>query len=715
MRSRASNPLTPLPLDPFCSPSDTSHSHSRLSRKEVTSVPLTRYIRIIRSHPASEVYVTGTFDNWSKSAKLENENGVFKKRVELPSAEKAIAYKFVVDDKWVNDHTKPTETDSEGNVNNILKPEEIETSSSAGTQHGSSGIAGALMSGATPNSSTAERAGQAPLEGDKSATSDSLPGTWPPETPQEESKGFMEEPFSSPDSVSHPLELFPGDIVPDYSTYLSATVNSGSSNAESLKKSAGNGAQSFGVSPLPATGGHGNPVQVKPGESLPASDSYTSNTTDSHVKLDKDSYEKSDAYPSKNATMDTQEGAFGVPPVSAGMIPESSLPMGPNTSTGERDAGPVIQSAGADSSTAALAGNVPIEPRGVPEVVKDSQNTAQESPEASSSTEAVKEKSAVEQELKEKIPETKPTSEESPSPKASGGLMGGIGLPASITNAISSMNFGRGASPPAEPAGDKSREITDTVPEVVKDAQNTSSTEAEASANPDAVTDKSAMEKELMSKVAKTDSGGEPAPPSSDAKDQVPVEAQKFSTTAEGVTGGETTIGSAGAAAAVAERATGGAVPLDSSESSALPKDQSTTSSGLNAPADKPAQSIATETGQVASEATPTKAADSTESRDKENTKTEKLAAPAKTPERVRDESRDVSPMSKPIVTSGIDSKTAGDSKPVATGWKTTPTKETEASASSTPATGNSSSPATKEEKKKNRRSFFGKIKDKLK
>lgn len=37
-----------------------------------------------RNHPAGEVYVTGTFDNWEKSTKLEQEGDAFVAKVELP-------------------------------------------------------------------------------------------------------------------------------------------------------------------------------------------------------------------------------------------------------------------------------------------------------------------------------------------------------------------------------------------------------------------------------------------------------------------------------------------------------------------------------------------------------------------------------------------------------------------------------------------------------
>jgi hypothetical protein len=48
---------------------------------------------VSREHPASEVYVTGTFDNWSKSEQLVKTGDVFEKNVTLPSASEKIYYK----------------------------------------------------------------------------------------------------------------------------------------------------------------------------------------------------------------------------------------------------------------------------------------------------------------------------------------------------------------------------------------------------------------------------------------------------------------------------------------------------------------------------------------------------------------------------------------------------------------------------------------------
>jgi hypothetical protein len=78
------------------------------------------------------------------------------------------------------------------------------------------------------------------------------------------------------------------------------------------------------------------------------------------------------------------------------------------------DPGYHIQSAGPDSTTAALAAAVPLEPKGkqtngdkpvdeVPQVVKDSLAEAHKEPEAAANQEAVDEKKAIEEELHKKV------------------------------------------------------------------------------------------------------------------------------------------------------------------------------------------------------------------------------------------------------------------------------------------------------------------------
>lgn len=51
----------------------------------------------IREHAATEVYVTGTFDDWAMSVKLDKKDGDrFEKLVELPQVEENIYYKVGV-------------------------------------------------------------------------------------------------------------------------------------------------------------------------------------------------------------------------------------------------------------------------------------------------------------------------------------------------------------------------------------------------------------------------------------------------------------------------------------------------------------------------------------------------------------------------------------------------------------------------------------------
>jgi hypothetical protein len=54
---------------------------------------LTSLSRLRRPHEAEEVYVTGTFDNWSKSEQLHKVGDHFEKTVTLPDSSEPIFYK----------------------------------------------------------------------------------------------------------------------------------------------------------------------------------------------------------------------------------------------------------------------------------------------------------------------------------------------------------------------------------------------------------------------------------------------------------------------------------------------------------------------------------------------------------------------------------------------------------------------------------------------
>lgn len=128
----------------------------------------------------------------------------------------------------------------------------------------------------------------------------------------------------------------------------------------------------FKVNPLPAAPGALNPITLAPGEKIP--EGLAAESTTSQVKLDPESYEKSDTLPG--------------------------------------DAPVILSSAAPESTTAALAASAPIETKvEVPEVVKESQEKAHFEPEASGVPEEVREKAAVETELLQKVKEAPSTSE----------------------------------------------------------------------------------------------------------------------------------------------------------------------------------------------------------------------------------------------------------------------------------------------------------------
>ena len=390
------------------------------------------------------------------------------------------------------------------------------------------------MSGVTPQSTTAGLAGNVPKEAERdirpeSASSD-VPGSFA-ETPFHDASEYYVDPIPATSGTGNPVKLPPGVKVPHPNTLTSNTVSSTARDDPSLMNSAKDDQQTFGVAPLPATAGIGNPVSLQPGQKVPPPGEFSQNTTTSQVTTDKESYENAGGAPQLPSVVTPDKerealgGMFKIPGVGGTMIPESSLPMGEGAAS-EVDKGPTIQSAGPQSSTAALAGNVPLEPRGVPEIVQASHQEAGTSPEASENREAVQEKSAMEKELETKVPEEPATSEstgaaasEGPSDTgkhtalAAGGLVtGGAAaaaattshdLPASVQQSIDEMNKGSAIAP--------------TVPDVVQESITESHQSPEAAGNKTLVGEKSAMEKELLSEVKTKDDVGEPAPSTSAA------------------------------------------------------------------------------------------------------------------------------------------------------------------------------------------------------
>ncbi|KFZ16920.1 hypothetical protein V502_04828 [Pseudogymnoascus sp. VKM F-4520 (FW-2644)] len=396
-------------------------------------------------HPASEVIVTGTFDNWAQTEKLQKKGDIFEKEVTLPSAAEKIYYKFLVDGNWVTDHTAPQEKDNLGNLNNFLTTDRIK-------KHTHTPASAAIMSGVTPNSTTAALAKDVPKE---NGTSSALPGAFP-ETPATEPDSFSVNPIPASEGAGNPITLAPGEAVPAPGTINSNTIASGVHDDEELKAAdLAKKEPTFSVNPIPATAGAGNPINLAPGEPVPDPSTITGNTVASTVRTDKESYENSGGLGTAPflppvVTPEAERNAKGtgvldLPPTNKGLIPESSLPIG-GSGVGTYDASPIIQSVGPGATTAALAGAVPLEKNikgkdaatiqsvgpgsttaalagavplektrregSVPDVVKESQEAANFPPEASAVPEEVEEKSEVERELLAGVPLAPVTSDD---------------------------------------------------------------------------------------------------------------------------------------------------------------------------------------------------------------------------------------------------------------------------------------------------------------
>ncbi|KAI1353499.1 hypothetical protein F5Y01DRAFT_312694 [Xylaria sp. FL0043] len=616
-----------------------------------------------RDHPANEVYVTGTFDDWKKTEKLEKTGDGFEKKVALPDSSSKIYYKvrrftyrlyvaiaqnlsisflyafapstsamftairFVVDGEWVNDHTAPKETDENGNENNVLTPDRIVSEAPATT---------AIMNSVAPESTTAALAANVPLE-KKEETAD-----------KGETEGKTEK----------------SDLPGAFPETPAAELNN-------------EGA--FGVNPLPAAAGAVNPIKLAPGEKVP--EEIAAEGTTSNVKLDPESYEKSDTLPG------------GAPHL--------------------------LSSAAPESTTAALAANVPLEPK-VPAVVKESQEKAHVDPEASAVPEEVEEKAAVEKELLEKVTEAPSTSEGTAgegTEKTENVVTPGEAA-ASIVAAVSAAAGAAvaGAVAAKDIAADKAQDalasaqatatsaatqlpdsVKENLPESVQDAIGTtqkeetreevspeaptevkeSITEAgtspEAAANTEAVEEKKAVEAELLSQV-------KPIDPSANGEPREEVSSEVPTTVKESIAESGRSPEAAVNTEAVEEK--------KAVESELLHEIKPTDAAGEAAPKEAPAATEAPEAKETPALAVPATT---------EAPATSVAAATTETPAVAASEQK--------ATTNGAQAKAAVD--------PTTPTKPAE---DTTPSSSKASDgPATAEKKKKNRLSaMFGKVKAKL-
>ena len=75
--------------------------------------------------PANEVYVTGTFDDWKLSVKLDKLGPNYFSKFVILEYKEPIFFKYVVDSNWTTNPTVRSESDEHGNTNNLILESEL--------------------------------------------------------------------------------------------------------------------------------------------------------------------------------------------------------------------------------------------------------------------------------------------------------------------------------------------------------------------------------------------------------------------------------------------------------------------------------------------------------------------------------------------------------------------------------------------------------------
>ncbi|KAA8571731.1 hypothetical protein EYC84_001710 [Monilinia fructicola] len=477
----------------------------------------------LREHPAEEVFVTGTFDNWSKSEKLERVGDVFKKDVQLANAGEKIYYKFVVDGNWVTDHTAPQENDASGNLNNVLTTDRIvkHTPATAG-----------IMSGVAPTSTTSELAKNVPLEKEKGKEkspldqngSSDLPGAFPETPAAVETGDFSVNPLPAADGAVNPIKLAPGEKVPNPSSFTTNSITSGVHDDPELvaaDKAKSEAEPTFGVSPLPAFAGAVNPIKVAPGEKIPKSSDLTTNSITSGVHDDPELV-------AADKANSEAEPTFGVSPLPAfagavnpiKVVPGEKIPKPSDLTTNTIHSAVRTDKESYENSGA--LGNAPVLPPVVtPQAERDLTGAG----------------------ILDLPPITKNLIPESSLPLGEGGAGTFDANPTIQSTGPQSTTSILAAKVPLE---------STKVPEVVKESQKEAGFAPEASAIPSEVSEKSAVEKELKREISV-------APTTSEG-----IAGQGTTKTEKGVTAGEAAAAVGAAAIAVGGAAIAAAATIPS-------------------------------------------------------------------------------------------------------------------------------------------------------
>ena len=327
----------------------------------------------------------------------------------------------------------------------------------------------------------------------------------------------------------------------------------------------------------------------------------------SSVTTSKEDYEKAGAFGLAGAAVAGTGAAIGSAfskpkDNEKNIIPESSLPMNPEK-TDTTDTGPFLSSVGPGSTTADLASKVPLEPKREAQVIDPSGPEAPEPSKQASAipfiassgpgtttadlaskvpleqkregvdvdSETVAEKSALEKELLQKVPESQATGEPASAAKSQTSYYGlATSVPHTVEESIAKAHASPEAATESSVVAEKSaleKELLQRVPASQATGEPASAALAQTSygglaagvpvsveesiakahASPEAATEssvvaeKSALERELQAKVPVEESAGEPAPTLSAATaTTAPGESSTAAATTASLTDGKT-------------------------------------------------------------------------------------------------------------------------------------------------------------------------------
>lgn len=347
-----------------------------------------------------------------------------------------ISTQFIVDDKWITDDSKATETDTNGIANNVLHPHDITEPPAA-----------AAISTVGPDATTAKMVGDLPKE-----DSSSVPGSFP-ETPAADEKMSV-NPIPASAGVGNPVTLAPGESVPKSITgnTIGSAVKTDKESYENADAGPASDVFKSATASVPPVGGAMIPESSLPmgaGASPFIQSSGAGSTTAAMVgNLPKE--------PARVPEVVSESQEAAKVPAEASANPEavaekkevenelkSKVPEAP---AGEGYAGAIIGTVtGAAAATAAAVtaavygtkdkavdtasaatttakdatiGASTKAADSVPEVVKESIAEAGKAPEAASNPVAVAEKKDVEAELKKEVPVSNTAGEPAPTATA---------------------------------------------------------------------------------------------------------------------------------------------------------------------------------------------------------------------------------------------------------------------------------------------------------